>query len=114
MNISGLGLGPEAGACFNAGDSHPWYIPNFWNTPEECQCLIDSGAPIGEQCWSVAGVATTMAGTTGSAIGAGASAIGEGIGTGVGTGLSNFASSVDLSGLLLLGIVGMAIYLVKR
>lgn len=111
MRIGGLGLAPTD-SCYDP--NRAWYVPEFWITDAECACIAQEGRPLGEQCASFSGVAQTMSGQVGTVLGAGSSAIGEGIGTGLGSGISNFANTVDLSGLMLLGIVGLAIYMMKR
>lgn len=60
------------------------------------------------------GVVETMTGQAGSVIGAGASAVGEGIGTGITAGASGFAESVNMNGLLLIGIAVAVLYAMRK
>ena len=114
MRLGALGL-PSSDPCYDTSRTIlSWPFESLWNTDAECQCLIDSGRPIGEQCPSFKGVVQTMAGQAGDVVGAGANAVGQGIGSGVASGVSNFAGSLDFSGLMLIALIGLGIYAFKR
>lgn len=112
MNVGvGIGLAP-ADSCYDA--NRAWYEPDWWMTDAECACVAAQDRPLGEQCASFVGTTTTMAGQAGGVLGGASSAIGEGIGSGAAAGLSNFGNSLNFTGFMLLAVVGMVIYAVKR
>ena len=107
LSLGNLGLSSED-PCYDP-NGHPWYdwgLESIWNTPYECQCMIDNNYPIGQQCATPSGVVAVTAGAVGGA----ANVVGEGLGTGIATGVGSFAQNINFSGIALLAVAGFVAY----